>query len=84
METVIRSSKSLTIYPSPAKDFITLKIPDSQYPATIQLLNQSGTVILTQIIKKQAQKINLTRLPEGLYIVTMNGKAAGKVIVQGR
>jgi poly(3-hydroxybutyrate) depolymerase len=85
MQTVYRKSDpSASVYPSPARDYVIVKITKQKFPASIKILNQAGTVMITQTIRKPDQKINIARLPEGLYIVTVNDQVVGKVLVQGK
>ncbi|WP_409017752.1 T9SS type A sorting domain-containing protein [Dyadobacter sp. CY323] len=50
----------------------------------VRIMDQSGRLFISQTVKKSDQKINIARLKEGLYIVTLNDKVVGKVIVVGK
>ncbi|MCE7059606.1 cellulase family glycosylhydrolase [Dyadobacter sp. CY343] len=69
------------VFPSPAKDYIVISRQNYNIPAQVQILSQSGKVTISRTLKKGEEKINISELKEGLYIVTINGRVAGKVIV---
>ncbi|MCF0056262.1 T9SS type A sorting domain-containing protein [Dyadobacter sp. CY356] len=72
----------IAVYPSPARDFVRIKASDNAFPAKIKIIDQSGKIVLAQTILKQSQKINIETLTSGLYIIIMQDKMIGKVIVQ--
>ncbi|GLU53504.1 cellulase family glycosylhydrolase [Dyadobacter frigoris] len=77
-----KTEEEITVYPSPARDFIQIKADENAFPAKIKIIDQSGRTVLCQIILKQSQKINIEGLAAGLYIISMQDKVVGKVIVQ--
>ncbi|NIJ54871.1 cellulase family glycosylhydrolase [Dyadobacter arcticus] len=78
---VIRKRDSeLTVYPSPAQDFVLLNAQEHDFPAKVKILDSNGRSIISQIIQKKDEKINIASLAEGLYIVVMNDKVVGKLL----
>jgi hypothetical protein len=71
--TTTPTSTPLTIYPNPAQNTITLKLP-SQEPATfITITDLLGRVISSQTTTTGLDgsvKVDIGMLPEGLYLVT--------------
>ncbi|CAG5072135.1 hypothetical protein DYBT9623_04049 [Dyadobacter sp. CECT 9623] len=72
---------SAQVFPSPAKDYIVIKPRNQETESEVQILTQSGRMAISRILQKGEEKINISELKEGLYIVTINGQVAGKVIV---
>ncbi len=59
---------NLQIYPNPATSEISLVIPNNESIVSIKIYNQNGQ-LLKQIIKPNAEKINVSDLKTGLYFI---------------
>jgi poly(3-hydroxybutyrate) depolymerase len=70
------------IYPSPAIDFIRIKAEDPWFPATVKIVDLLGRTVLTRWLPDQNEHINTGSLEAGLYLVTLNDKLIGKLIIQ--
>jgi hypothetical protein len=68
----------LSIYPNPSSDFINLYVQDfSLENTTITIFDQSGRVVNQVISRTDIPYIDVTRLPSGLYfvsIITIDGE----------
>ena len=67
---------SATIHPNPALDQFWLS---SNGPALLQITDLQGQVLLEQKVETQ-QQIDISGLPKGLLICTLNGIQAKQVI----
>jgi hypothetical protein len=70
-------ANSLSIYPNPARDFVTLSGIQSTDKVTITDL--SGRTVLVETWRAaslQTQTINVSRLPQGVYLVRVGDKTA--------
>jgi len=82
---VSNSKASFEVYPNPANDELTVKMPDNT-THTISLLNMLGQTVYSLQTQQQETSISLSRLPEGVYIIKVaneNGvEMSKKVIIQ--
>lgn len=67
------STNELKIYPNPATDYIRLQseLENQQ----VDILNSTGSIIATQQLKENAQKINVSTLPTGFYLLRVKGNS---------
>lgn len=83
----IRSIKTFTapqmsLYPNPAKDWITLAADDLSQTSRIQLNDNNGKILQDQSLKFQTGKsanIDLKHVPAGLYFVRVTDKNGNTV-----
>jgi Leucine-rich repeat (LRR) protein len=75
---------SFTIYPNPAKDFVTITV--SEGAVTLQLTDLSGREILKQPITNSPFRLSTKQLPAGLYFINITDRkgrmAANKLAVE--
>lgn len=62
---------NFTVQPNPAKDFITINLPEEIQNAGYYICNNMGVVIVSAELNSAdgKQQIDISRLPEGLYIM---------------
>ncbi|WP_084165694.1 cellulase family glycosylhydrolase [Dyadobacter crusticola] len=75
------ASSQFTVFPSPTKDYIVVKSETYKTPLNIQILDFSGRYIVSKTVRQADEKIDIRELKDGLYIVTVNGTVAGKIVV---
>lgn len=63
------SNPSISVWPNPARDFITIHADNG----VISIYDIQGTLKLTQSIQNN-QKVNIHTLPSGVYVVVVNGE----------
>ncbi len=56
----------LAVYPNPTTSRLTVELP---HPATLQLIDITGHIILTQKAQTGTTTMNLSALPRGIYIL---------------
>lgn len=75
----------LSIFPNPAKDFITFDIDNISSSSTIEIFDIQGRKVLSQLIPKNKQ-ISVKHLTKGLYLYKIrsndNKFYTGKIIVE--
>jgi hypothetical protein len=64
-ENEINQRSGISIYPNPAGDFATIRLPDSRTGVRISLTNSLGQ----EVLKSVSDKIDVRQLPVGLYMV---------------
>lgn len=73
---------SLTIYPNPASDFITVGINNDD--AIIEIVNQLGQTLKSEKINSPISQINISSLNSGIYFVktTIGNKSSVKKLIK--
>jgi len=63
----------VSIYPNPAVDYIIYNSNSLDFVSnTIKIFNQLGECVLESDLKEASQKVNISELPQGIYIVINN------------
>ena len=60
---------SFNIYPNPASDYLILKFAQNTSKASIKIYNLLGALKITSMISHSESKINISDLPNGVYIL---------------
>lgn len=74
---VLTSSEIINVFPNPAKDFITINIPDSEFVTNIKICDQLGRVM--QELNQTETTINIGWLPDGIYYLFITSKKGSHV-----
>jgi photosystem II stability/assembly factor-like uncharacterized protein len=65
----------LKVYPNPTTGFITIDLPNNfNNTYDVHVYSLSGVQVYTENISKSNNKMNLTKLKEGLYIIRLENK----------
>jgi len=67
-----KQNKQITIYPSPARDMVTIMIPGYTNPVLAGLVNVSGQLVHEFIISAGSYELDISSFPEGIYILHLN------------
>lgn len=65
------SNLSVTIFPNPAHDAVTLVIEGNQTTGTLEVFNALGKLVLKQDLVSQETQINVSNLSRGVYILNI-------------
>jgi len=65
------TSPSLTLYPNPTADKITIKVSPSELGSNYEILNRAGQIFSEGTIKNLSTDISLTDFPSSNYIFTI-------------
>lgn len=77
--TVNMSRKGLPeLFPNPARDFFTIGKSDS-YPIQLQLYSVAGKMLISDLVQTSGERIDVSALPEGAYIVKLTGGGVSAV-----
>lgn len=73
------------MYPNPTSGIVTLELPFDKAVCTIELLNMSGQVVLHKQLHPSggmiSETIDLSRVPKGLYLFRIDGRALRSAIM---
>lgn len=74
VEDVFSTSTGLTVYPSPATDYIRIaNLPEGETAYTIYSLD--GAMVASSILGNAAEQINVSTLNKGFYVIKLNNHA---------
>ncbi|ASK30937.1 metalloprotease [Chryseobacterium sp. T16E-39] len=87
-ETITSSNSGISIYPNPVKDEFSIKVPsnnDLSGITTVAIYDLTGKLVSTEYINlNQQQKVNVSKLINGAYMVKITNKTINfsqKIIV---
>lgn len=67
-------SAVMLLSPNPANEELTIQLPQSE-TGTIEVIDVTGRVVMTEEIAGQATQLNVSTLPDGLYTVVVHAQA---------
>lgn len=78
---------AVQIFPNPAHDRVTVKIPENDAYQNLQMVNIHGQVVLEQDVSagESTFSLNVKGLPKGIYFITLEGtgkRIPSKLILQ--
>lgn len=77
---------SVTIYPNPFNDFVSIKLDfiNSDFPSDLRIYNSLGMLVLQQSITEAITELNIDNLTSGIYFYKLTGAdnsvSSGKII----
>ena len=60
---------TLKVYPNPAKTFVNVELAELDKQASLSLYNATGQLVISKNISNISERINLTDLQKGFYII---------------
>jgi len=73
-ENEIKNAESVKVFPNPAKDKITIILPESMEQFQINLINMLGQIILqtqSNLSAGQAGNMDVSSIPNGIYFINI-------------
>ncbi|MCH2021986.1 MAG: T9SS type A sorting domain-containing protein [Saprospiraceae bacterium] len=64
------------IYPNPTADLLTIKYSGTLASNIVEIHNINGKLILVEKISKNGEQIDISKLNQGLYLISFNGVSA--------
>ena len=71
------SNKEIGLFPNPADDYVNIEAQ-----GMVQVYNGMGQLMDMFVSENQRTRVEISRYPEGLYFVQVNGKGMGKFVVK--
>ena len=63
---------TITAFPNPVQEILYVDIPSASVKqGTLQIMDTKGTIVLTQVVTKDTQPINVSRLAAGVYMIRL-------------
>ena len=72
----LNSTQKLTIYPNPVNDQLNLQLNEQQLFSNLRIIDLTGKVILEKQVENQAEQIDVSTLPKGMYYIQVNNEQA--------
>jgi len=66
------NDKLIAIYPNPAKNKLTVEMPQRTGKTLICIYNLQGQILLIQAMQQSREEINISNLPEGVYVIKVS------------
>lgn len=67
----ISQTGDITIYPNPANDYFSIKLPDNIKNPELKISNILGKTVLKTSINNSKTNVNIKDLPSGIYFVSV-------------
>jgi len=64
-----------SIYPNPFSSILNLSFPEGTLPSVVSILNSDGKRVYTSVFNARESQIDLSSLPSGLYIVSIQNNS---------
>ena len=74
-----REKKSLRLYPNPAQNKVTVYSPVA---GNLTIFNALGQKVQTRSVVSGQNHLDISRLPQGMYWIKMQGMAEEKLVVE--
>jgi N-acetylneuraminic acid mutarotase len=75
------SGGGLTVFPNPARSSVTLQLGDnSLVGTTVRLVDMKGRVVGEWVISGMEQVIDVSRLPQGMYLLQLSNGTSVKIV----
>ncbi len=78
-------NSGINIFPNPANDLLNITLPPATNPYLIEIFNINGKKVISKILKTDQNKIDISDLSEGIYMIkvyTKEGPFVKKIIIQ--
>lgn len=77
----------VTVFPNPSSKLVNVKLNGDKWrlPAQLQIFSKTGTLIETTTLENAKSSVDISALPQGVYIMkieTSTAKAVEKLVVQ--
>lgn len=69
------TSQGLRIHPNPASDFLEIRSGSDWKSGTVTLSDPMGRTVLTRPLDNGLNRLDVTNIPSGMYVVTVNSEA---------
>ncbi len=76
----ITKNNSVKIYPNPANDIVHIRRGNSN-AGSLTMVNALGQTVITKELTKEAESVNISELPSGIYFMNVDGSVK-KIIKQ--
>jgi hypothetical protein len=65
------TTDNVKVYPVPASDKLMVQMSDNSNYTTIQIIDMTGRVVMTQEVNSKSQQMNVAALQSGVYIIRL-------------
>jgi hypothetical protein len=76
----INPELKMATYPNPVSDQLTVQLTEEMKGSTVSLINISGQKVYSELSKDLNLKINMAKMPAGIYVLTIVNKTKSSAI----
>lgn len=69
LDSETSADNSVSIYPNPSTDFITVTGSDANQQSSVKMYNMQGKVVIATIQFQGAATLSVNQLPKGMYVI---------------
>ena len=69
----IEASEEISVFPNPARDYVEISAPCIPQETSIILFDLSGKIVMTNNLSAGHGRMDVSRLPNGTYILKVDG-----------
>lgn len=77
---VLRAGE-IAMYPNPAREYFNLALPTDLAGSSLEIIDESGTVVMQQNVRDVRSTIDCSSLAQGRYHVRLSTSESGELIV---
>ena len=70
----VNGSYSVSIYPNPASEKVTVSVEGMSGKAQVSVIDMSGRTVMTSTMEGDSAQLNVSKLAQGTYFVRINGE----------
>jgi len=70
----------MATYPNPVSDQLTVQLTEEMKGSTVSLININGQKVYSELSKDLNLKINMAKMPAGIYVLTIANKEKSSAI----
>lgn len=75
-------NNAIHIYPNPTSESITLQFSKDVSGSSIEIIDESGRVVLVSEVHSNAIKLDVSKLESGFYYITLDGVGSAQFVKQ--
>ena len=73
---------AIHVYPNPTSDFITLALKEDFSGSSIELMDESGRIVLISEVYSKEIQLDVSKLESGVYFITIDGVGSSQFVKQ--
>jgi aminopeptidase YwaD len=76
----LAESPEVFLYPNPARDILSVSIPDLKKTGQVRVFDMGGRVVLNSIVNANFTQLKIAELPAGIYSIHIEWNSTNRII----